>query len=74
MYDRYLKTALRNITRYKGYSFINIAGLSVGLAFAILILLWVRYETSVDRFHDDLYRLHLVAFTVEADDFMVSLL
>jgi putative ABC transport system permease protein len=47
----YLKTAFRNLVRYKGYSFINILGLTVGLATAIFIFLWVADEVSYDKFH-----------------------
>jgi putative ABC transport system permease protein len=46
--------------KYKGYSFINIGGLAVGLACFILISLWINYEISYDRFHensDDLYQV-----------------
>jgi ABC-type antimicrobial peptide transport system permease subunit len=60
MIKNYLKIALRNILRYKGFTFINIAGLALGLAVFILIMLWVRDETSYDRFYqntDRLYRL-----------------
>jgi putative ABC transport system permease protein len=60
MFGNYLKIALRHINRYKGYSFINIFGLAVGMACCILILLWVQDELSYDRFHknaDDIYRL-----------------
>ncbi len=51
MLKNYLKIALRNIWKHKGYSFINIAGLAVGLACALFILLWVQDEMSFDRFH-----------------------
>jgi putative ABC transport system permease protein len=57
----YLKIASRNIIRDKGYSFINIAGLAIGLACCIVILLWVQDELSYDRFHQNarhLYRLN----------------
>jgi ABC-type antimicrobial peptide transport system permease subunit len=60
MFQNYLKTALRNLIRYKGYSLINIAGFAIGIASCILILLWVQDELSFDRFHknlDDLYRV-----------------
>ena len=60
MFWNYVKIAWRNIKRYKGYSFINIVGLAVGLACCILILLWVQDELNYDRFHtnaDDLYRV-----------------
>ena len=54
MFNNYLKIALRNIQRYKGYSFINILELSVGLACCILILMWVMDELSYDRFYENL--------------------
>ncbi|MQY60287.1 FtsX-like permease family protein [bacterium] len=60
MLKNYLKIALRNIKRHKGYSFINIAGLAIGMACCILILLWVKDELSYDRFHEngkDIYRI-----------------
>ncbi len=58
MFKNYFKTALRNITRQKVFSFINIAGLSVGMASAMLILLWVQNEVSHDRFHKKLDRIY----------------
>lgn len=51
MLQNYLKIALRNIFRNKVYSFINIAGLSIGLAAAMLIMLYTKDEVSYDRFH-----------------------
>ena len=55
----YVKAALRVIRRQKVYSVINIAGLAVGMAICLLILLWVRDELSYDKFHanyHDIYR------------------
>lgn len=49
----YFKIALRRIRRQKGYSFINIAGLSIGLACCMLIFFWVQHELSFDRFHEN---------------------
>ncbi len=60
MFKNYLKTTFRNTTRHKGYSFINIAGLAIGMACTLLILLWVKDELSYDRFHEngkDIYRV-----------------
>ncbi|MCK4569328.1 MAG: ABC transporter permease [Bacteroidales bacterium] len=60
MIKNYLLTAFRSILRYKGYSFINIAGLAIGMACSILIMVWVAHELSYDRFNeksDRLYRL-----------------
>ena len=47
----YAKIAFRNLTRQRGYALINILGLAVGLASAILILLWVQDELGYDRYH-----------------------
>jgi putative ABC transport system permease protein len=61
MFRNYLKLVLRNISKYKGYSFINISGLAVGLACFILISLWIGFEVSYDRFHEnciDLYQVY----------------
>ena len=49
MFKNYLKTAVRNLTKNKAHSFINIAGLSVGMAVAILIGLWIWDELSFDK-------------------------
>ncbi|MCP4725640.1 MAG: FtsX-like permease family protein [bacterium] len=52
MFKNYLKIAIRNILRYKGYSFINIAGLAIGMTCSILIFLWIMDEMSFDKFHE----------------------
>jgi putative ABC transport system permease protein len=62
MFGNYLKSAFRSITKHKGFSFINISGLAVGIACCILILLFVHYEFSFDKFHknsDGIYRVLL---------------
>ena len=56
----YLKIAFRNFIRYKGYSFINIFGLTIGLTVCILILLWVQFQLNMDRFHEEIENIHLV--------------
>ncbi|MFB0565641.1 MAG: ABC transporter permease [Candidatus Aminicenantaceae bacterium] len=61
MFKNYLKIALRNLSKQKIFSAINILGLAVGLAGAILTFLFVQNELSYDRFHENeenLYRLH----------------
>src|ERR1041384_5123636 len=50
MIRNYLKIALRNLVKSKGYSAINICGLSVGMAVAVLIGLWVYDELSFDHY------------------------
>jgi len=61
MFANYLKVAFRNLLKHRLYALINIGGLAIGLACAILIFLWVRDETGYDRFHahaEVLYRVN----------------
>jgi putative ABC transport system permease protein len=51
MFKNYFKIAFRNLLRNKGFSTINISGLAVGMASAMLILLWMYNEISYDKFH-----------------------
>src|SRR5689334_12074770 len=60
MFKNYIKVAYRNLLRNKGFSFINISGLAIGMASAILILLWIQNEVSYDRFHANGDRLYEV--------------
>ncbi len=60
MFKNYFKTTFRNLSRNRVYAFINIAGLSLGLACAMLIILYTKDEVSYDRFHanvDNIYRV-----------------
>jgi putative ABC transport system permease protein len=57
----YLKTAVRNIWRHRVHSVLNITGLAVGMACTIIILLWVRYEFSFDRYHENAERIYRLA-------------
>jgi len=60
MWINYFKVALRNITRQKFYAFINIFGLSIGMASAILILVYINDELSFDKFHKDANKIYRV--------------
>ena len=60
MLRNYLLITLRSLLKNGVYSFINIAGLTVGIACSILILLWVNDELSWDNFHEKKDRLHRV--------------
>ena len=57
MFKNYFNIAFRNLKKYKGFSFINILGLAVGMACTLLILLWVQDELSYDRFFPNADRL-----------------
>ena len=64
MLRNYIKITLRNLNRYKGYSFINIFGLAIGMACCILILMYVTDELSYDKFHeksDRIYRINAIS-------------
>jgi putative ABC transport system permease protein len=53
MFKDYLVVTWRNIKKGKAYSALNILGLAVGMAVFILIMLFVRYELSYDRYHEN---------------------
>jgi len=60
MFKNYFLITLRNLFRNSFYSFINIAGLAIGITCSILILLWVNDELSFDKFHPNAERLFQV--------------
>ncbi len=68
MLKNYLIIAIRNIVRNKTYSFINIAGLAVGMAAFILIMLFVQQELSYDRFHIQKERIYGLSTVREAGE------
>ncbi|MCK4758456.1 MAG: ABC transporter permease, partial [Candidatus Aminicenantes bacterium] len=68
MFKNYLKIAIRNLTKQKIYSAINILGLAIGLTGAILIFLFVRNELSYDRFHENTERLYRVYVIFHTED------
>jgi putative ABC transport system permease protein len=62
MIQNFFKVAIRNLTRQRGYTFINIIGLSVGLASALIIFMFVFEELNYDRFYahsKNIYRAYL---------------
>ncbi len=60
MIKNYIVVTLRNIFKHKGYAFINIAGLAMGMACCLLISIWVLDELSFDRFHENASTLYRV--------------
>ncbi len=60
MFRNYIKIAIRNSLRHKGYTAINISGLAIGIAAVLIISLWVGKELSYDSYHknaDNIYRI-----------------
>ena len=60
MLKNFFKVAFRGLWKQKGYSFLNIFGLAIGMACSLLILLWIRDEEAVDNFHAKGDRLYSV--------------
>ncbi len=63
MIRNYAKIAFRNLFKHKVYSFINIAGLAVGMVCCILIFMYVFYELSYDRYHKNAENIYRVITT-----------
>ncbi|GAB3895767.1 ABC transporter permease [Spirosoma agri] len=63
MFRNYIKIALRNLTKHKAFSFINITGVAVGLACFLLIALYVRDELSYDRYNTNVDRIYRISRT-----------
>ncbi|MDZ7646862.1 MAG: ABC transporter permease [Cytophagales bacterium] len=74
MIRNYLKTAVRIMLRQKGYSLINIAGLSLGVAASLLIILYVVDELSYDRFHANATSIYRIGFKgrLQGNDFNMA--
>ena len=65
MIRNFFLATIRNISRNKGFTFINVSGLAIGLAASLMITLWVQEELSYDRFHRNVGNI----YRVEEDQF-----
>ncbi len=65
MFKNYFKTAWRNLIKHKTFSFINIAGLSIGISVCFIIMLYVQDELSFDRFNKNADRIVRVVFKAD---------
>ncbi|HMQ47096.1 MAG TPA: ABC transporter permease [Saprospiraceae bacterium] len=63
MIRQFIKLTFRSLWRNKGFSFLNIAGLSAGMTVTLLIALWVQDELSFDQFHEQYEQLYQVKMT-----------
>ncbi len=63
MLRNYFQVAIRNLTKRKGFAFINILGLAIGVACCLLIAIYVFNELSYDRFHTKADRIYRVTQT-----------
>ncbi|MCP4724921.1 MAG: FtsX-like permease family protein [bacterium] len=60
MFKNYIRISLRNLIRHKGYSFLNISGLTIGMMCFLLIVLYAQYEMNFDRFHEKYENIYRV--------------
>jgi putative ABC transport system permease protein len=60
MFKNYFVTALRNLKKHKGFSFINLSGLAIGMACSILFALYVIFELNFDTYHTKVDRIYRV--------------
>ena len=67
MFKNYFKTAWRNMLRNKVSNVINVAGLSIGIACALLIAIFIQNELSYDKFHKDANRIYQVVLNGNMD-------
>ncbi|MDZ7898764.1 MAG: hypothetical protein U5N85_12195 [Arcicella sp.] len=67
MLQNYLKIALQNLLRNKVYSIVNITGLAVGIAGAIIIFQLVKYHLSTDAFHPNSKRIYRVVMKLNLE-------
>jgi len=61
MLRNYFKIAFRNLKKNKGFTAINIAGLAIGMAGALMIMLWLQNMLTMDRFHEKSDRLYIIS-------------
>ncbi len=72
MIKNYLKVALRNIKKHKGFFLINVVGPSIGIVCSVLILLFVANELSYDKFHDKADRIYRLAVRASIGDTKIN--
>ena len=68
MFGNYLKTAVRNLIKTKLFSLVNILGLAIGMTACLLIIHYVSYEKSYDRFQEDGDRIYRLRYERSSED------
>ncbi len=67
MLHNYFKLAFRNMLKHKGYSFINILGLAIGMACCVLIFIYTKHELSYDDYHLDVDRCYRIVIDIRTN-------
>lgn len=76
MLRNYIKIAFRNLWKNKGYSFLNISGLAIGMTAGFLILLYVAFELSYDQMYPEKDRIHRLVSTIKtpSDEYNIAII
>ncbi len=76
MLKNYIKIAFRNLWKNKGYSFLNISGLAIGMTAGFLILLYVAFELSYDQMYPEKDRIHRLVSTIKtpSDEYNIAII
>ena len=72
MLSNYFRTWFRNVLKYKTYAAINLLGLGIGIACCYLCVLYLLYDWSFDRFHQDHHRIYCVSGQVKHDKSIIG--
>ncbi|WP_332368523.1 ABC transporter permease [Spirosoma telluris] len=68
MLRSYLKITLRNLRSQRGYTALNVVGLTIGMAGGLLIFLFIRHHLSTDRYHAKFDRIYRIVLDLHLDD------
>ncbi|GAB4051165.1 ABC transporter permease [Spirosoma litoris] len=68
MFRSYLKIALRNLRSQRGYTALNVVGLTIGMAGGLLIFLFIRHHLSTDRYHTTFDRIYRIVVDLHLGD------
>ncbi|MDB5211849.1 MAG: FtsX-like permease family protein [Sediminibacterium sp.] len=60
MIQHFIKIAFRNFRKYKAFSILNVSALAIGMAGAMLLLIWIQHQLSIDQFHEKKENLYKV--------------
>lgn len=67
-----IRNGFRSLVKQMPYSLVNILGLAIGVASALLIIIWISVETSYDKFHKDGDRLYRVGMTFKTPNMILN--
>jgi len=65
MLTNYFKIAVRSLLKDKGYSVLNILGLTIGLTFSFFLLFYINDELSYDRYHEKVDRIYRIGAAIK---------